>query len=365
MGREAAAVGTIGRVTPQPARKRRLHVADDQSNLRTLVRGSLLPVWLLELENRTIIEVSEPLASLLGGRRDQLMHRDVTDFAVDGALARSRLGLLVSGELDSYRVQSRKYRRLDHSEWDADAFVHAVSDGSPPRYALGVLLPPRDSPLALSAGRPGPQLVVLGSVDENWRIDRISSDLAQLLGYDAATMVGQHVARLVQPEDWPTLLIAIGQGLRGEGGATTRLHLRAPDGTSRLCRALVTPLAGAGNAGFGFAIAPSEHTTPTVADRAWELEGHLKSIAREVAASGILAGLTSTPTATSVPAMAGLSTRELEIVTALLAGDRVAMIAERMFLSESTVRNHLTSVYRKLGVSSQDNLLRALRPEQT
>jgi DNA-binding NarL/FixJ family response regulator len=37
------------------------------------------------------------------------------------------------------------------------------------------------------------------------------------------------------------------------------------------------------------------------------------------------------------------------------------MMAERMFLSQSTVRNHLTSVYRKLGVGSQQELLTVLR----
>jgi DNA-binding NarL/FixJ family response regulator len=59
--------------------------------------------------------------------------------------------------------------------------------------------------------------------------------------------------------------------------------------------------------------------------------------------------------------MAGLSTRQLEIVNALAAGERVTMIAERMFVSESTVRNHLSSVYWQLGVRSQPELLRLLR----
>jgi DNA-binding NarL/FixJ family response regulator len=62
-----------------------------------------------------------------------------------------------------------------------------------------------------------------------------------------------------------------------------------------------------------------------------------------------------------MPAMASLSWRELEIVTGLLAGERVPMIAGRLHLSQSTVRNHLTSVYRKLGVNSQQELLTVLR----
>ena len=40
------------------------------------------------------------------------------------------------------------------------------------------------------------------------------------------------------------------------------------------------------------------------------------------------------------------------------------MIAQELFLSQSTVRNHLTSVYRKLGVRSQQELLSVLRADQ-
>jgi DNA-binding CsgD family transcriptional regulator len=68
------------------------------------------------------------------------------------------------------------------------------------------------------------------------------------------------------------------------------------------------------------------------------------------------------PDAHAVPALARLSARELEIATRLLAGDRVPLVARSLFLSESTVRNHLTSVYRKLGISSQQELLNLLRP---
>lgn len=52
-----------------------------------------------------------------------------------------------------------------------------------------------------------------------------------------------------------------------------------------------------------------------------------------------------------------LSSREQEIVTSLLSGDRVPAIARALFLSQSTVRNQLTSVYRKLSVSSQQELI--------
>jgi DNA-binding NarL/FixJ family response regulator len=48
----------------------------------------------------------------------------------------------------------------------------------------------------------------------------------------------------------------------------------------------------------------------------------------------------------------GLTTREREILELLTAGHRPAEIATRLFLSVKTVKNHLTSVYQKLGVET-------------
>jgi PAS domain S-box-containing protein len=56
-----------------------------------------------------------------------------------------------------------------------------------------------------------------------------------------------------------------------------------------------------------------------------------------------------------------LSRRELEVVRMLLLGDRVPVIARHLFVSQSTVRNHLSSVFRKLRVRSQQELIVLLR----
>ncbi len=55
--------------------------------------------------------------------------------------------------------------------------------------------------------------------------------------------------------------------------------------------------------------------------------------------------------------LAKLGGRELEIVTELVAGKRVPAIARKLFLSEGTVRNHLSGAYRKLGVTNQQELI--------
>ena len=58
-----------------------------------------------------------------------------------------------------------------------------------------------------------------------------------------------------------------------------------------------------------------------------------------------------------------LSSRELEIVTRLSRGKRVPAIAAELFLTQGTVRNQLSSVYRKLGLRSQQELLDRIHAE--
>ncbi|HSR67648.1 MAG TPA: response regulator transcription factor [Acidobacteriota bacterium] len=60
--------------------------------------------------------------------------------------------------------------------------------------------------------------------------------------------------------------------------------------------------------------------------------------------------------------MASLTRREREIVAVLSEGLTTKEVAERLFVSETTVRHHLTSIFSKLGVSNRMKLvLYALR----
>jgi DNA-binding NarL/FixJ family response regulator len=54
----------------------------------------------------------------------------------------------------------------------------------------------------------------------------------------------------------------------------------------------------------------------------------------------------------SSPTSVGLTVREREILELLTSGHRPAAIAASLFLSVKTVKNHLTSVYQKLGVET-------------
>lgn len=67
------------------------------------------------------------------------------------------------------------------------------------------------------------------------------------------------------------------------------------------------------------------------------------------------------PRAPRFPALGGLSQREQEVVRALLESGRVPGIARSLYISPHTVRNHLKSAFRKLGVSSQAELIERFR----
>lgn len=83
------------------------------------------------------------------------------------------------------------------------------------------------------------------------------------------------------------------------------------------------------------------------------MELHLTSLMPE------LATLTHDPLQS--PALDGLSPRQREVLGLLVAGERVPDIAVELHLSPHTVRNHLKSIYHKVGVHSQAELVRWVR----
>ena len=61
------------------------------------------------------------------------------------------------------------------------------------------------------------------------------------------------------------------------------------------------------------------------------------------------------------PGFAKLTRREWEIARRLAAGERVQLLGESLGISPNTVRNHLKSIYRKVGLRTQTDLVRRLK----
>lgn len=88
----------------------------------------------------------------------------------------------------------------------------------------------------------------------------------------------------------------------------------------------------------------------------------LDRIATELRAISLsLSTQSRTPLPLAHPVLAALTEREREVLIQLDAGHRVPAIAKALYISPNTVRNHLKSMYRKLRVHSQTELLERVR----
>jgi DNA-binding NarL/FixJ family response regulator len=202
--------------------------------------------------------------------------------------------------------------------------------------------------------------MVLGTVDVQWRIDRVTNDVRHLLGLSPEELLGTPALNAVHHEDVATLLLLAATVSDQAGGGSGRVRVRAAGGEWVWCRLSLYTLVGADALAIAFSLSGAKEVESQRDARSQELEEHLRRIAREIASSGVAAISTVMPTSREMPEIGALTSREYEIVVRLARGERVATIARAMFLSESTVRNHLTSIYRKLGAASQTTLLARL-----
>jgi PAS domain S-box-containing protein len=331
--------------------------------LARLVRSSAFPVFLIRLPDSLVLEASDRMVEVAGRSRTQLKTLRMIDYVREPDVARQSLELLTEGKIDGYT--RRGALRLPDGEFQSLVLrVSAATDACPRALAVGLVvdLPWSPEATALGESAPPPGSSVMGTVDEQGRIDRITSDVEEVLGQRADELLGTSAFTMVHPEDVPAILLLAAHAAASAGGAAGRVRLRGSSGEWLSCRVAVMALAGTRAGAFAFALSPVGEDTDTDAGRVRELEDHLRRIAREVTASGVAAMGAGVPTALEVPALAQLTSREYEIVVRLVSGQRVPAIARHLFLSESTIRNHLTSAYRKLGVGSQGELIELLTP---
>jgi DNA-binding CsgD family transcriptional regulator/PAS domain-containing protein len=312
-----------------------------------------MPMMEVQLATRLISDVSDALSELTGYARDELVGSDPTRL-LDGAPSPA-LGLLVSGQILGYETTTR-LRRRDGGVSEVHVWAHALDPHRPPR--TGLLVVDDES----TAGDPTwtasvDALAVLGTVDAEWRIDRLTAGVCALLGYDASSVVGQPFLGAVHPGDIADLLTGLGHAVRSGHSVVVRVRLQGVDGGWHWCRACLAALPE--SSGFAFLVTPVSDSSGA-ADLAHDLQERLARIGYEVQAARALPRTGGLPTVSELPGLEKLTAREIQILTQLRAGSRSSDIAQSLSLAQSTVRNHLTSVYRKLGVTSQVGLLAAL-----
>lgn len=331
----------------------------------TLVRDSEAPLAAMELPSGRFLAVNPALAKALGSTPGALTGSSSLELMAPGERHSAELGIraLADGDLTGYQA----IRTLAGPGDPGPAFsvwVNAVVvDGT--RIGLASVTSAADAgpgPLAPLAAVRELGEVVLGTVDGAWRIDRISQDVTALLGITPAQCVGVPVLGAIHPSDAPAFLAAVEHARRGERAVTLTLRLSARDPQWRQVSAVCATVSPGTPPALAFALirAGAGAAPAPDGDRRAQLEAHLLRIADELHAAGVLPRLGQLPALSGNARLGLLTSREWAVLTRLLDGQRVAAIADDLVVSQSTVRNHLSSIYAKLRVKDQVDLVRTL-----
>lgn len=388
---------------------------EPSAEARQVVLQSPLAVMMLQLPSERIVAASPAARSVIAAPDEQVEGRLLSEF-IDETPTEAE-DLLARGRLNGY--QTSRSLLPGRGGTPLTVWVRAIGARSAPRYVVALLFETEARPPSTEWPPASPVTVVdadtvVGTTSDQLVIDRISENVHRLLGDRAIEVIGRSLLRLAHPDDLPSLLRALAESTSSEHGVTLRLRVLRTGQDPLPCQLVLLPLSPAPTCVFalesdtsdggtgGTAAAAGlvsevdgteeltsvdsantvpdngalentgprtgrnaggdeETTDPTVS--AAELERMLSSLRHGVEAVSESRELTELDTA-QIPGLSELTSREFDIVTRLLAGDRAPAIAGALFISKSTVRNHLSSVFAKLGVRSQQELIVLLRRTQ-
>jgi DNA-binding CsgD family transcriptional regulator len=342
--------------------------ARSPDTIGALVRSSDVPLAAVDLPSGRFLAVNPAMADAVGSTVSVLSGSSSLDWLSPDDRHAAQLGFqaLADGDLTGYQATRRLANPKDldqvFSVWVSTVDV----DGT--RVGLASVIPsaPHDNQfraLPPVSRIPEPGSVVLGTVDSSWRVDRISQDVTPLLGLTPEQCTGQPVLGVIHPSDVPAFLAAVEHARRGQRAVRIMLRVSArPRDWTEVTIVLAT-IAPSDPPPLAFALIRYDTIADTPGDssREMRLEAHMLRIADELHAAGLIPRLQQLPALTDEPELGKLTSREWAVLTRLLDGQRVSAIAADLYVSQSTVRNHLSSIYAKLGVHSQVDLIRLIR----
>ena len=325
-----------------------------------------LPLLLIDLDDLTLSAASRAALRLLGAAPAAVVGRPIVGTIVDErqADAVNALHAIRSGTIDFYRarlplrgrtvpadrVVTVWVRRVRFGERDV-ALVELAKGGAQQR-----------SPLAEYFGQE-PLAMAVGTVDPDWVIRSMSADAVGLLGLCPEDAIGRQFLCSVDQDDVRRILQA-GRDAGAERSVALRVRLRDGSGDWRQLCCVVTSLGGTPD--LCFLLMPEDMCVAGgESARVARLEQHLWRIAAEVEASGLLQHIGKAPDPARFPQMRSLTARQWEVLSRLMSGERVPTIAAELFLSQSTVRNHLAAIFERFGVHSQAELIAMLASAPT
>ena len=190
--------------------------------------------------------------------------------------------------------------------------------------------------------------------DHDWQLEYISVDPG-LLGTGTESLVGTALLGLVHPSSVAEFLQAASHavGDRITVAVSTKLRSGAHEWAERAC--LLAPMCLHDPPRLGLVVTPV--ALPAAVRSAGLIAAKAHHTAADARGADALLTLAALNDHSSLPE---LSARQLEILSMVARGDAVQTIASALYLSPSTVRNHLTALYREFGVRSRSALLAEL-----
>lgn len=325
------------------------------------VRRVALPLLLIDLNNFTIRAASSSMHSL---NTRQLVGRPWSEVvaANDRGPVETALEALKSGAIDVGRRRSGPAHHGDGNSPHA-SFVARRTDLDDRRFALVFLdSGRRRDPVSDYLGSTTSTIGV-GTIDSSWRITSLSEESTDLVGRGPHEIIGQLLVAPHQQHYVPRSGDI--ETENGDSSLALEVCLNDSFGRERRMCCLVTPLVT--GRGRVFLLIPDLPDIPTgeTVNRVAQLEQHLWTIAGVIQDSGILQYRDLSPQLVGSTQLDGLSTRQWEVLSRLVRGERVPTIASALFVSQSTVRNYLSALFKRFGVHSQAQLLAVLANQDT
>ena len=331
------------------------------SELARAVSGVDFPIMLAWDESGTIRLANSAAAELFGGPLEELVGMNVVDLAGPPAEVKHTIKDMATGQFVAVHT-----RRTIHVRNGPGVPVCATSrmievDGV--RGGVTILVP------EVETGRAGRHPlrrwldlvpVAIGYVDDDWIIQMVSIEVGDMLDRTPDELIGTRLLDLMDAGDAEEISAA---GNVDGPRSLPQVRFQLPSGGDvEVCLLLAPRPQATGDVRFAL-VGRIESYYPQQQDRVAELELRLRRIGAEVRAAGLL-DMAALPSLQAHPELRQLSARQWEILSLLLDGKRVPQIAEELFISRSTVRNHLAAIFQRFGVHSQTELLQVLlKPE--
>jgi PAS domain S-box-containing protein len=329
---------------------------------REVVHNSPFAIGLVNLSTTSFIALSGRAAELLGTTPERGAGLNYLSVTERPQVATETFRLAREGVIDGIQGR-RRLRRPDGSMVEMLTAGWAIRSPAGPDLGLWIA---GEVPLGADHGAFGGDVVApslwshAGAtleggqivLDERWRIACLSAEAARALGRPPAALLGRSVIELAHLDHLAALLVAFARATTGTR-VVVRFRLREPGSGWRWIQAVPTLLRDERTWVFSLVVTAEAEPAASGLDHPGELAGHLRRSAGQNGAASALAPLIEMAEALGVRATGGLSARQWDIASRLVQGERVPTIAAELYLSQSTVRNHLSAIFQKFGVHSQ------------